>query len=362
MRTRVVIDGGGLSDASSFRGIGRYLRGLVSGLADQDGVEVLVLADPEVHLPPGIKRRKVRSHAPGRFALWEHELRLPLDLALTRGDVVHSPAQDPPWRCHPPWVQTLHGVVPLIDPSPAFAYERKQWARWAPRMRKATAVIAVSEFCAEQGARALDLDPHRLQVVHHGVDERFRNVDRADPADPPYVLYVGEFGPSKGHDEAYAAIAAVADTGLPHRLKVAGRIAPWYRQQIEAQVAASARPDRIDLLGYVGDALPALYREASCLLISSRYESFCFPAVEAMASGTPVVAYSNTALPEILGGAGVLARDGDVADLSQKVTEVLTTASLAAELREAGYARSAEFSWDRCAAQHAEIFMSLVDC
>lgn len=359
MSTRVVIDGGALSDASAFRGIGRYLRGLLAGLAGRSDLEVVVLAQRKTSLPPGIERRTMHRYAPGRFAAREHELLLPLDLAVLRGDVVHSPAQDPPWRCARPWVQTLHGVVPLVDSSPGFDGERKQWARWAPRMQRASAVIAVSGFCAEQGASILGLDSRKTHVVHHGVDERFRSNEVAEPADPPYVLYVGEFGPSKGHDEAYAAIAAIADSGLPHRLKVAGRIAPWYREQIEAQVAASPRPDRIDLLGYVGDALPQLYRGASCLLISSRYESFCLPAVEAMASGAPVIAYANTALPEILGGAGRLAQDGDVTDLARQAIEVLTTATLAAELREAGHARSADFSWDRCAAQHAEVFTSV---
>jgi glycosyltransferase involved in cell wall biosynthesis len=196
-------------------------------------------------------------------------------------------------------------------------------------------------------------------VIHHGVDDRFRQPRKQSSDDPPYLLYVGEFGPSKGHRDAYAVIAMIAEKGLPHRLKVAGRIAPWYRDQIEAQVAESPRPDRVDLLGYVGDELPALYAGASGLLISSRYESFCLPAVEAMASGAPVIAYSNTALPEILGGAGQLARDGDVADLAKAAIDVLTTPSLATELSQSGYERSAAFSWQRCASVHAEIFKSL---
>lgn len=357
---RVVIDGGALADASAFRGIGRYLRGLLDGLSRREDIEAVVLCQRRVPLPDGVERRSAYRFAPGRFARREHDLLLPFDLARVAGDVVHSPAQDPPWLCRRPWVQTLHGVVPLVDADPRFEWERALWARWAPRMRRADAVVAVSKFCADQGARVLGLDPCRVHVVHHGVDDRFRQAPSDPSDDPPYLLFVGEFGPSKGHVDAYAAIAAIAETGLPHRLKVAGRIAPWYRDEIEAQVARSPRPDLVDLLGYVGDGLPELYLRASGLLISSRYESFCFPAVEAMASGTPVIAYANSAIPEILGGAGRLAEDGNVRELADVAVEVLTTPSLASELREAGYLRSADFSWDTCAERHREVFTSVV--
>jgi glycosyltransferase involved in cell wall biosynthesis len=360
MSVRVVIDGSALADASAFRGIGRYLRGVVDGLAARSDVEPVVLCKRKAELPAGVQRRNLHRYAPGRFAAAEHELLLPLDLYRIAGDVVHSPAQDPPRRCRRPWVQTLHGVVPLVDPDPRFEPERKSWARWTPRMRRANAVISVSAFCADQGIRLLGLDAGRVHVVHHGIDDRFRQQHGEPNTDPPYLLFVGEYGPSKGHDDAYAVIAAIAEHGLPHRLKVVGRIASWYREEIEAQVARSPRPDRIDLLGYVGDDLPGLYREATGLLISSRYESFCLPAVEAMASGTPVIAYGNTALPEILGGAGRLARDGDIDDLARRTIDVLTSRALSTELRESGYARSADFSWEKCAAQHAEVFTSLV--
>lgn len=360
MTTQVVVDARALGDASAFRGIGRYARGLLDRLGQRGDLEVTALAARDVPLPPGIRRREVIRIAPSRFATREHELLLPLDLERAGGEVVHSPAQDPPRWCRRPWVQTLHGLAPLAQRSPEYAAERKLWARWAPRVRRAGAVIAVSEFCARQGVELLGLDPARVHVVHHGVDRRFRSSGAAPEPDVPFVAFVGEFGPSKGHRDAFALIAAIAERGLPHRLKVAGRVAPWYRKRIEAEVARSPRPDLIDLLGYVGGQLPDLLRQASALVVTSRYESFCLPALEAMAAGTPVVAYSNTALPEIVGDAGRLVDDGDLRELSEATAAVLRDRSLAEELRLRGRQRSAGFSWERCAAGHAEVFTALV--
>jgi len=147
--------------------------------------------------------------------------------------------------------------------------------------------------------------------------------------------------------------------GLAARLKVVGRVAPWYRERIGAELAGSPRPELIDLLGYVGEGLPALYRGASALAVTRRDESFCLPALEAMATDTPVVAYSNTALPEIAGGAGRLVRDGDLRQLADATAAVLRDRRLAEELRRRGRERSADFSWEACAAGHAEVFKAL---
>lgn len=355
----MIVDARALSDASAYRGIGRYARGLLGALGQRDDLEVTALVAPGVAVPSGIRRREVVRVAPGRFANREHELLLPFDLVRAGGEVVHSPAHDPPRLCRTPWVQTLHGLAPLADPSPGYAAERKMWARLAPRMRRADAVIAVSEFCARQGVELLGLDPARVHVIHHGVDERFRRAGSGSEPAAPYILFVGEFGPTKGHGDAYALIAATAERGLPHRLKVVGRAAPWYRDRIEAELARSQRPDLIDLLGYVGDELPELLAGASALVVTSRYESFCLPALEAMAAGTPVVAYSNTALPEIVGGAGQLVRDGDLRELTDATVSVLRDRGLAEELSAKGRRHSNAFSWQACAAGHAEVFTAL---
>ena len=200
------------------------------------------------------------------------------------------------------------------------------------------------------------MSPSRVEVVPLGVDPRFRPRDHAQP-DPPYVLYVGAWGPHKGMAEALAVVDALAELGYPHRLSMAGPGDAWMRARVAAHVAACQHPDRVDLRFWVDDLVP-LYQGASALAFTSRAEGFGLPIVEAMACGTPVVAFANTSIPEVAGDAAVLVNDGDVAALVAAVRDVLDNDARAAELRAAGQARAAAFGWDKTVDAYADIFLA----
>jgi alpha-1,3-rhamnosyl/mannosyltransferase len=177
-------------------------------------------------------------------------------------------------------------------------------------------------------------------VTPWGVDPGFRpgpvdpEVLRRHGIDGPYVLAVGTLQPRKG-------LEAVLEAAGGHRLVVVGARG-WRDEEIAARLR-----DRAVLTGRVEDAeLVALLRGADVLVHAAREEGFGFPPLEAMACGTPVVAYRSSSLPEVVGDAGVLAEPGD---LAAAVGRVLGDAALRAELSERGLARAAEFTWDRCA-------------
>ena len=103
--------------------------------------------------------------------------------------------------------------------------------------------------------------------------------------------------------------------------------------------------------GFVPDEdLPALYSGAECLVTASRYEGFGLPALEALACGTPVVAYDAGAIPEVAGPGALLAPAGDAAALMAAVGRVCDEPELRAELSDAGRRHAAGFSW-RAAAE-----------
>jgi len=320
-------------------------------------VEVTALVTDSVHLPAGVHRREVHRVAHvGRAELVEHALRLPLDLRRTSGDIFHNPAVHAPWRVDRPWVQTLFDVIPLVRDDPDMAALRKRWRRFAPRYRRADAIVAISRSAADDGIRVLGLDPARIQVAHLGVGPEFR--PGPGPTDPPYLLVVSEFSTRKGFAEAFAVTARLAERGHPHLLKVAGRVHPWAREALLATVAASPRPDLVEVLGFVED-LPALLRDASVFLMSSRYEGFGLPALEAMASGLPVVAFANSAVTEVVTGGGALVPDGDVAAMTEAVYRLLESPAAWQDARDAGLARAAQFTWAASAKLHAEVFSSV---
>jgi glycosyltransferase involved in cell wall biosynthesis len=365
MATTVLVDAWHLGGASANRGIGTYLRGVLPAIARNESIDVVALAPAGVTLPAGARGRTVSRWAPARYAQLEHELRLSRDLARAAreedADVVLSPADDPPRRSPRPWVQMVHDVIPLVVHDPAFAADARRWQRIGPRVRAADIVCTNSQCTASDATRLLGIDPNRIRVAPLGVDARFSpggttsaaSDAHAQPSGVPYLLFVGEYGPHKGFAEAFGVIDALVDAGLSHRLTMAGRLAPWHEPTVRALLARASHPERVDLGGYVDDIV-ATYRNAAALVVTSRYEGFCLPALEAMACGTPVIAFDNSALPEVVGNAGVLVPDGDVAAFARAVRAVLTNDARRSELAEQGIARAREFTWERCADVHVD--------
>jgi glycosyltransferase involved in cell wall biosynthesis len=252
-------------------------------------------------------------------------------------------------------VQTLHDVIPLVFDDPELAVERRRWLRQAPRYRRARAIVAISRHTAEVGVAALGLDPRRIEVIPHGVSPAFAPAQGAQRDDPPSLLMVGEYSRRKGYPEAFAAIGALAQLGYPHRLKVTGRVAPWVAAGLEELIRGAPEPARIELLGFVDDLVGA-YQRADALIMTSRYEGFGLPILEAMACGTPVIAFSNSAITEVVGDAGLLVADGDVQALVGAVRSVLDDRGRRDDLCARGIERTRAFSWGRCAAAHAELY------
>jgi glycosyltransferase involved in cell wall biosynthesis len=178
--------------------------------------------------------------------------------------------------------------------------------------------VADSEFNAadlrSMGYRKVDVvplqvDPVRLQAVPD------------DPAtesalaglDGPVLLFVGQVMPHKRHDWLLAAYHALVTYVEPesHLFMVGpARLAP-FRQAVEL-FSAELRLRHARLTGPVSlEALVTYFRRADVFVTASEHEGFCVPLLEAMAFDTPVVARAHAAVPETLGGAGVLLDKGD---------------------------------------------------
>ena len=97
------------------------------------------------------------------------------------------------------------------------------------------------------------------------------------------------------------------------------------------------------------EELALLYNAATAFALPSLYEGFGFAALEAMACGTPVVVSRSSALPEIVGEAGILVDPSNVEELAHALSSVLEDERLRTSLRSKGLARAAQFSWRRTA-------------
>jgi glycosyltransferase involved in cell wall biosynthesis len=245
-----------------------------------------------------------------------------------------------PLRAPCPCVVTVHDVSFARDPSVMGWKDRATFRLVVPRaVRRAARVLTVSERTKRDLVALYGVDPGRIVVTRNGVDPAFA----PGPGTHDYVLSVGAIQRRKNQ---LAALAAAKDAGLP--FVVAG-------PEKDGALAAELREAGARLEGYVEtQRLVELYRGAACLVQASSYEGFGLPVVEAMASGTPVVAVREAALLEVAGEAAAVV---DEADLAAGIRKVLAERD---RYVAAGLERARTFSWRDTAERTLAVYREIL--
>jgi len=143
-------------------------------------------------------------------------------------------------------------------------------------------------------------------------------------------LAVGRVSPNKALEGTIAALAVARAHGDTEAwLQVIGKPATdSYVRALHRYVAELGLTDAVQFSGHASDAtVEAAYADADVLVVTSEHEGFCVPVVEAMAAGVPVVAFDQGAVPEVLGGAGILVSDKDPYALAAAITALLHDAA-----------------------------------
>jgi glycosyltransferase involved in cell wall biosynthesis len=284
------------------------------------------------------------SHRAGHA--WE-QLVLPAVARRRRASLLLCPANLAPLAARGV-VVVLHDAAALREPG----WYSGLYAAWQARILPAVArhaehVVTVSEFSRAEIAELAGVPAERISVVPGGVGEQFRPDADAAAAraalglERPYVLTVASATARKNLRALVPAAAALAPEGVD--VVVAGGGRP--------QFATETGLDALRRLGHVDDALlPGLYAGAEAVVVPSLHEGFGLTAVEAMASGTPVVAARAGALPETCGDAAVLVEPEPEA-ITAALRRVLTDAAERDRLRRAGLERARRFTWERTVAE-----------
>lgn len=357
----LVIDARPTQNEHRHRGIGRYIRGLlVALLADGINGDVRLLVHGDRPLPdelsasrPIVSRRPHLLHYHGGWLA--DELLLPL-ASHGRWQLFH--ATDPGAVPEPrllPLVATVYDLTPRRDPtvwrlmSPD---QRLGYHRMLANVRRARAVIAISQAARDEIVSGLGLRPEGVHVVPPGIDVK----EWAPPNAMARrgLLFVGAPSPHKNLPILLDALRRLPLADRPH-LTVAG---PWPRQQAD-ELRRSAQSQGLDLAlePYVDDhRLRELYWTSSALVMPSRWEGFGLPVLEAMAAGCPVIVSTAAALQEVAGGAALVVPVDDVDGLAAAMVRLLRDTGEQGRRAAAGWARAAEFSWRRSAAAMREVY------
>jgi glycosyltransferase involved in cell wall biosynthesis len=289
-----------------------------------------------------VYRRWARRDAADLFWSPRHHLPLLLPAGLPRVVTVH----DMVWRQFP---QTMP--------------RRRLWlerALMGPSLRSADRIICVSRFTASELFRYYPSAMGRCRVIHCGV-ERHAVVSRPSIELPErFMLFVGTPEPRKNLPRLLRALSGLKEDPVVPPLLVVGS-GGWGQEDLPGLVASLGLEDRVLLAGYLGDAeLEWVYSKASALLMPSLYEGFGLPALEAMGHGVPVVAASTAALPEVVGGAGLMVNPFSEADIAEAVRRLMHDAALRADLSKRSLERARAFSWRRAAEETLAVFEAVL--
>ena len=286
----------------------------------------------------------------------------------TRGlDLVHHAGGTAPLRAGAPYVLTIHDLQPLERRATHGGVKRAYLSAVLPRAVKGARGIAVpSDFVRSSVLQRFGADPRRVVTIPHGVSAGRTEAATAEDVraryrlSGPVVLYPAITYPHKDHATLVGAFALVRQHHPEAVLVLTGGEGACEREvadQIDrlglrASVRRTGRIPTADVAG--------LYSVASVVAVPSTYEGFGLPAAEAMAAGVAVVAARDTAIPEVVGDAGVLVPPGDVTAWAAAIGALLDDGEERVRLAGLGRLRVEQFTWEANAEGFAALYRRAV--
>lgn len=251
-------------------------------------------------------------------------------------------------------VVTLHDVVGWRFPD-----EERPSSAAAEELRQAAAVVCVSEFSAQEARDLLGVE--RVHVVPNGVDAAFLD---AEPADAATLA-------ARGVRRPFVLVGA----GATERKNLAALARAWtavhaVRPDVQLVLSGPDHPRRDALFAGLPQVVrtgwlpapevPRLMAAADAVVLPSRYEGFGLPALEAMATRTPLVATDIPALREVVADHATLVSP-DVDGLVDGIRHALDGGSEISAVVEQGRERAGQLTWEASVAGHLAVWQSVTD-
>lgn len=238
-------------------------------------------------------------------------------------------------------------------------------------LKRCDRVVAVSQNTKHDLIELCQVPAEKIEVIYSGLNSRFRVIEASDANlrrvkekyDLPdkFILFLGNLEPRKNIESIISAFERLAERSelADYNLIIAGGNG-WKNRQLFKLWRQARERNRIKFLGYVAaEDKVYLYNLAKLFVYPSFYEGFGFPPLEAMASGTPVIASAVSSLPEVMGNAALTVDPFNLTELAEAVAEILNSEELAGKLRAAGLIQAKRFSWQEAAKKYLELFKNL---
>jgi glycosyltransferase involved in cell wall biosynthesis len=227
-------------------------------------------------------------------------------------------------------------------------------------VKKADRIICVSENTKNDLIEIFDVEPRKISVIYHGYSLTAQENPQLEVDTPePYIFYVGDRGGYKNFQRLLQAYAS--SSNLRNNCCIVcfggGVLSPDERRQINALGLPESK-----VLQVSGNdlALANFYRNASVFVYPSLYEGFGIPLLEAMALHCPVACSNTSSMPEVVGDAAELFNPYEPESIAEALEKILFSTTISDNLVKLGTERIKHFSWEICAEQTKQVYLSLL--
>jgi glycosyltransferase involved in cell wall biosynthesis len=292
------------------------------------------------------------------------QLLLPPMAHRARVDLLHSPANLAPALGRYKRILTVHDLIHRTFPDAHEGIRAKVLGVIMPLgIRRSHRVIADSRATRDDLINLLNEPADRIDVVPLGLSEP--HPERAMPeaelrdklrlGDRTIALSLSAKRPHKNLMRLLDSLASIPEERRP--ILVIPGYSTWHERELEEHARELGIEDDVRLLGWVSEAeIEALYAASALFVFPSYYEGFGLPVLEAMQRGVPVACSDRTSLPEVAGGAALMFDPDRHEEIAAAMERLLSDGDEAERLRQAGYERARQFTWDETARLTAESY------
>lgn len=252
-----------------------------------------------------------------------------------------------------PMVTTYHDSnLSTIDPHPEIV------KRQAISLRRADAIITVSKNTKNDLLNLFDVDSKKIHVVYHGIEKvNLCMLPSQKVYKFPYVLFVGRRSKYKNFDNFLKAFSLIHQKNKDIHLVCTS--VPFNEDE-KVKIATLKLTSFVHHIFADEIMMKQLYRDAEFFVYPSFYEGFGMPILESWSCGCPVVLSNASCFPEIAKDAGIYFNPNSIEDMANKMNLMLEDTELKSDITNKGISRLTEFSWNKCAERHMNIYRSII--
>lgn len=254
-------------------------------------------------------------------------------------------------------VATIHDMIPELLPQSRRKLDFL--TRKAHYIHNAHHIVCVSESTKGDLLRVYPNLRTPITIAYPGVTATFHPDQLPlEGQNEPYLLHVGNRGHYKDGITLLHAFISIASKFPDLRLLLVGG-EPLTRQESKLIAESGVDVDRVSQLSLPERLIARAYAHAAATVFPSRYEGFGLPAVEAMASGSPLILAHTSSLPEVGDDAAEYFTPGDVSSLAAALVQVLSDESQQRQMSLLGIQRAKDFTWEAYTQSNAEAYQQV---